>query len=114
MQVMQCIHGLGCPALTASMAPLASALQMGAKERAVYLGHKVLRGVKVRRPLCHQPTSPSSVRSAALDPDHLQAARNAITVAKGPYLGPPRPRASPCLIDHAAVEVHIKQYTLHL
>ena len=36
------------------MAPLASALQMGSKERAVYLGHKVLRGVKV----CHAVLTP--------------------------------------------------------
>lgn len=46
---MQCIHGLWSQALQASMAPLGSALQMGSKERAVYLGHKVLRGVKVRQ-----------------------------------------------------------------
>ena len=45
---MQCIHGLWSPALAACIAPLSSALQMGSKERAVYLGHKVLRGVKVR------------------------------------------------------------------
>ena len=54
---MQCIHGLWSPALAASMAPLGAAMQMGSKERAVYLGHKVLRGVKVRSPLSAQNLS---------------------------------------------------------
>jgi hypothetical protein len=47
--VVQCIHGLAAPQLQAQLARMPAALQMGAKERAVYLGRKVLRGVKARR-----------------------------------------------------------------
>ena len=32
------------------LAPAAAALQMGAKERAVYLGHRLSRNIKARRP----------------------------------------------------------------
>ncbi len=46
-QVMQCIHGQAAPHLQAQLARMPAALQMGPKERAVYLGRKVLRGVKV-------------------------------------------------------------------
>ena len=48
-QVVQCIHGLAAPQLQAQLARMPAALQMGAKERAVYLGRKVLRGVKAYR-----------------------------------------------------------------
>ncbi len=47
---MQCIHGLAAPHLQAQLARMPAALQMGPKERAVYLGRKVLRGVKVGAP----------------------------------------------------------------
>ena len=73
-QVMQCIHGLWSEPLQASMAPLASALQMGSKERAVYLGHKVLRGVKARagpprsHPRLHWAYMASAKRRAAPAP----------------------------------------------
>lgn len=46
-QVVQCIHGLSAAHLQAQLARMPAALQMGPKERAVYLGRKVLRGVKV-------------------------------------------------------------------
>ena len=60
-QVVQCIHGLVAPQLQAQLARMPAALQMGAKERAVYLGRKVLRGVKVRHP--SKPMPPSACGS---------------------------------------------------
>lgn len=50
------------------LAPAAAALQMGAKERAVYLGHRLSRNIKARRPPQNPDALPCSYRvpSAAL------------------------------------------------
>ena len=65
---MQCIHGLAAPHLQAQLARMPAALQMGPKERAVYLGRKVLRGVKVGRPtsLDHNVSNTEQQMSLAL------------------------------------------------